>query len=119
MLKVLFDQDFNHRILRGLIERVIDLDFTVPSNIGRITETDENHLIWAAQNRRVIVTHDVNTFPEAAYRRLKNGASFYGLIIVPQIMLIGDAVRELEIIISCSDDDDFVDRVEYLPIGLI
>lgn len=95
-----------------------NLDFITPSQLGNIDESDENHLIWALANRRVIVSHDVNTMTEAANARLKNGLSIFGLIIVPQKMPIGDAVSELEMIIFCSEESDFESFVQYLPMNL-
>jgi hypothetical protein len=61
MLRLFFDHDFNHKILRGLIERIPDLDFVTPIQLGNITETDENHLIWDFENKRVFISHDANT----------------------------------------------------------
>jgi predicted nuclease of predicted toxin-antitoxin system len=63
MLRLFFDHDFNHRILRGLIQKIPDLDFVTPNQLGNIAETDANHLSWASKNRRVVVSHDVNTKP--------------------------------------------------------
>ena len=118
MLRLFFDHDFNYKILRGLKERIADLDFVTPHQLGNITESDENHLVWALKNRRVVISHDVNTMTDAANKRLKNGESIFGLILVPQDLPIGDAVTELEIIINCSDENEYENRVEYLPLGL-
>ncbi len=45
MLRLFFDQDFNHKILRGLIQRIPNLDFITPIHLGNINESDENHLL--------------------------------------------------------------------------
>ena len=119
MLRLFFDHDFNHRILRGLIQKIPELDFITPNQLGNITESDENHLVWALENRRVVISHDVNTMTEAANQRLKGGESIFGLILVPQEMPIGDAINELEIIIRCSEENEFENNVKYLPFGLI
>lgn len=118
MLKIFFDHDFNHKILRGLQQRILELDFVTPIQLGNITESDENHLIWALENQRVVISHDVNTMTDAANQRLKNGESIFGLILVPQELPIGDAITELEIIIKCSEEAEFEDLVLFLPIGL-
>ncbi len=115
MIKLLIDHDFNHRILKGLTKKIPDLDFVTPIQLGNIAESDENHLAWAWENKRVIVSHDVNTMTDAAYQRLKVGNSIFGLILVPQSMPIGDAIEELEIIIKSSEENDFENLVEYLP----
>lgn len=119
MLRLFFDHDFNHHILRGLLQRIPDLDFVTPLQLGNITESDANHLVWALKNHRVVVSHDVNTMTDAAYQKLKNGELIYGLIIVPQDMPIGDAISELEIIILCSEENEFKNFVKFLPFGLL
>lgn len=118
MLKIFFDHDFNHKILRGLEQRIAELDYLTPNHLGNIIESDENHLIWALENGRVVVSHDVNTMTEAANERLKNGRTIFGLILVPQEMPIGEAITELEIIINCSEAEDFENLVLFLPLGL-
>jgi hypothetical protein len=115
----LFEICSNHDILRGLLKRIPDLDFVTPSQLGNITESDANHLVWALENRRVVVSHDVNTMSDAANRKLKNGEPIFGLILVPQSMAVGDAVNELEIIILCSDENEFENLIKYLPFGLL
>jgi hypothetical protein len=119
MLRLFFDHDFNHDILRGLLKRIPDLDFVTPAQLGKITESDANHLVWALENERVVISHDVNTMSDAANRKLKNGEPIFGLILVPQLMPVGDAVNELEIIILCSDENEFENLVKYLPLGLL
>ena len=116
MLRLFFDHDFNHKILRGLKQRVPNLDFVTPNQLGNIAESDENHLIWSLANRRVVISHDVNTMTDAANKRLKNGELIFGLILVPQEMPIGDAINELELIITCSEENEFENFVEYLPL---
>lgn len=102
MLRLLFDHDFNHDILRGLKRRIPELNYLTPEMLGNIREKDANHLIWAANENRVIITHDVNTFVDAANERLRRGEKMFGLITVPQTMPIGDAIIELEIIEACA-----------------
>jgi hypothetical protein len=50
---------------------------------------------------------------------MKIGETIFGLIVVPQKMPVGDAIKELEIIVSCSDEDEFENLVKYLPFGLL
>ncbi len=116
MLRLFFDHDFNHRILRGLTKRIPDLDFVTPTILRNIDDSDENHLVWAWENRRIIVTHDVNTMTDAANQRFANNQSISGLIIVPQNMPIGEAINDLEIIIVCDTEDELQNRIRFLPI---
>ena len=61
MLRLLFDQDFNHDILRGLFLRLPDIDGVTAQQAGLDEAPDSELLDWAAQQRRTVVTHDVNT----------------------------------------------------------
>jgi len=67
MLRLLFDQDFNHDILRGLFLRLPDVDGVTALQAGLDKAPDPELLEWAAQQRRTVVTHDVNTMPDHAY----------------------------------------------------
>lgn len=116
MIRLFIDQDFNHKILRGLRRRIADLDYITAEQIGKGGESDENHLKWALENSRVIFSHDVNTFSDAANQKLRDNERIFGLILVPQNMPIGDAISQLEIIISCSDETDFINCIQYLPL---
>lgn len=116
MLRLFFDHDFNYRILRGLTQRIPNLDFVTPTILGNIDGSDENHLAWAWENKRIVITHDVNTMTDAANQRFTDGKSISGLIIVPQSMPIGEAINDLEIIIICDTADEFENRIRYIPI---
>lgn len=116
MLRVFIDHDFNHRILRGLTRRIPNLDYVTAEQIGKRNESDKNHLYWALENSRVIISHDVNTFSDAANKKLLNNESIFGLILVHQSMPIGEAIDELEYIISCAEENEFINRVQFLPL---
>lgn len=115
MLRLFFDHNFNHRILRGLEKRIPNLDHTTPQKLNRIKEKDSEHLEWAAKENRVIVTHDVNTFTDAAKKKIFSSEKMFGLIVVPQNMQIGRAIDELKIIITCSEENEFENLIAYLP----
>jgi Domain of unknown function (DUF5615) len=64
MLPILIDENFDHRIIRGLRLRLSELDYLVVQQIGMSGIDDPALLDWAAKEGRVIVTHDVNTSPD-------------------------------------------------------
>ncbi len=116
MLRFFIDHDFNHKILRGLARRIPDFDYITADQIGKRGESDKNHLKWAFEKSRVIISHDVNKFTDAANEKLENGEDIFGLILIPQTMPIGDAIADLELIISCCKETEFVNRIQYLPL---
>jgi predicted nuclease of predicted toxin-antitoxin system len=56
MLRLLFDQDFNHNILRGLFLRLPNLDGVTALQEGLNEAPDPELLAWAADQRRIVVT---------------------------------------------------------------
>ncbi len=55
MLRLLFDQDFNHNILRGLLLRLPNLDGVTALQAGLAEAPDSELLDWAAHQRRIVV----------------------------------------------------------------
>ncbi len=117
VLKLFLDQNFNHRILRGLLIRIPDLDFKSTQILNKENATDPRLLKLAALENRVIVTHDHRTFPKHAYDAVVRGEKMTGVIVVLQDMSIGNAIDELELIIQCSDENAYENLVEFLPIS--
>jgi hypothetical protein len=65
---------------------------------------------------RVLFSQDRDLLREAAQRQ-QRGVPFVGLIYAHQLkMTIGQCVRDLELLALTSDPEDFVGRVEYLPL---
>ncbi|MCG3162806.1 MAG: hypothetical protein JMDDDDMK_04159 [Acidobacteria bacterium] len=116
MLRILLDENFNHRILRGIEQLVPDLDYIIAqdSELGRAS--DPVLLAWAAEHQRVIITHDINTVTKYANERLRYGKPMAGVVIVPEDMAIGTAVEELAILIACSEPEEIENQVKYVPI---
>jgi predicted nuclease of predicted toxin-antitoxin system len=116
MIQLLVDENFNHRILRGLKRRIPDLDYLLVQETASFQKDDPQVLDWAAANNRVIVTHDVNTMTEHAYERIQSGQPLPGVVIVPKELAIGSAIEELAILLACSQPEEFPNRVIHLPL---
>ena len=58
MLRLFIDQDLDHDILRGLMRRIPRLDAVTAFEAGMSEVDDRELLIRAAQEGRVVVTHD-------------------------------------------------------------
>ncbi len=116
MVQLLIDENFNHRILRGLRRRLPTLDYLLVQDTEVFQKNDPEVLNWANLHNRVVVTHDVNTMTQYAYERLQLGQLLPGVVIIPKEMPIGIAIEELSIVLACSNPDDYPNRVIYLPI---
>ena len=61
MLRLAADENFNNDIVRGLWRRKPDLDIVRVQDIGLSGADDPTVLEWAAQEGRILLTHDVST----------------------------------------------------------
>jgi len=73
MLRRLADENFNGDILRGLSRRQPDLDIVRAQDVGLTGADDPDILAWAAENSRIVLTHDRATMSDYAYERIAAG----------------------------------------------
>lgn len=80
------------------------------------TLPDSDLLSRATALDRVLVTHDDDLLREAAERH-QTGELFAGVIYAHQLdITIGQCVDDLEMIGKSCDPDEWINRVEYLPL---
>jgi len=116
MLRLISDQNFSGRILRGIRLRIPDLDLVRALDVGLAKAHDSVLLQWAAEEDRILLTHDVNTIPGFASDRVRAGLGMPGVFLVDSHMAIGKAIDELIVVIECSTPEDWKDRVEFFPL---
>ena len=116
MLRLLMDENLNHRILRGLKLRFPSLDYVAVQNTGLMAAHDSVVLAWAAEQNCILVTHDLKTVPRLAYERVRTGHSMPGVIVIPRALPIGQAIEELATLLACGQQSDLENLVSYLPL---
>lgn len=116
MIKLVSDEDFNNRIVRGLRRRLLTLDIVRAQEAGLTGKHDTEVLAWAAQEGRLVLTHDFATMIDFAYRRLADGLEMPGVIAVPQTLPIGEAIAELAMLAECSLDAEWNKQVVFIPL---
>lgn len=116
MIRLLTDEDFDHRILRGLIRRVPHLDAVLVHDVGLTSQADPVLLKWAASKHRSIMTHDKETMIPYAEQLVRQGEPMAGVILVPQSLGIGPAIDDLQLIVESYSESDMRDRIERLPL---
>ncbi|HEX8163467.1 MAG TPA: DUF5615 family PIN-like protein [Pyrinomonadaceae bacterium] len=116
MLRLLIDQDLDHDILRGLLRRIPQLDAVTAFEIGLSAATDPRLLAWAARTGRIIVTHDRKTMPAHAADMIGAGKNIAGLFVVPRGLPLQLVIADLELMITCSENDEWVSVIRYLPL---
>ena len=116
MLRLATDEDFNNRILRGLLRRQPDLDILRVQDAGLTGRDDEEVLAWAASEGRILLTHDVTTMKQSAYDRIAAGLPMPGVFELSQNVSIGRALEEILLLVLCSDQDEWQGQVRFLPL---
>ena len=116
MLRLAADENFNNNIVRGLLRRRPDADFVRVQDAGLSGADDPTVLEWAAQQGRVVVSHDVSTLRKHAYERVAAGLRMPGVFEVPNTVSIGRAIDDLLLVIECSLEGEWEGQVRYLPL---
>src|ERR1044072_3058161 len=101
MLRLLTDENFNQRIVRGLLRRTPNLDLLSVRDVGLSGQPDPLILNWAAQNNRTLLTHDKKNMTKYADLLLLRGEPMAGIIFVPKSLPIGRVIDDLQIVIEC------------------
>lgn len=116
MIRLLIDENFNHRILRGLKLRQPKIDYLVVQQTEMQGSSDPRLLAWAAEQDRLLLTHDLKTIPKYAYQRVESGLPMCGVIVLPKDLPIGQAIEELLVVINCLEPGELTNRVINLPL---
>ncbi len=77
---------------------------------------DPTLLEWAAKEGRILLTHDVETMVRFAYQRVSEGLPMFGVFEIRDTVPIGDAIEELILILEASSEEEWKDKVTYLPL---
>jgi hypothetical protein len=116
MLRMLADENFRGAIVRGLTERRTTIDLVRVQDVGLRQQADEVVLNWAAENNRIVLTHDRSTMPDRAYERMVHGLRMPGMFVIDDRRQVRAAIEELLLIDECSEMIDWSERVVYLPL---
>jgi hypothetical protein len=115
-LRFLTDEDFDGRILNGLVRRLPSLDITRVQDVGLDGEPDPHILEWADSHGRILLTHDVTTMPRYASQRLRAGLGTAGICVIRQSLPIGRAIDEIVLVSECTREEEWENQVRFLPL---
>ncbi len=116
MLRLLADENFNGDIIRGVLLRQPDFDMLRVQDAGLAGADDPDILAWAAENNRIILTHDRATMADYAYQRIAVGETMPGVFVLNDRLPIGQAIEELLLMVVCSEQAEWNGLVVYLPL---
>lgn len=116
VLRWLADEDFDADILRGVLRQLPTLDIVRVQDVGLSGHHDTEVLGWAAQEDRVLLTHDVSTMKTYAYERITTGLAMPGVFVVSQALAIGQAIEAIILLAECSVQGEWQGQVRHLPL---
>lgn len=116
MLRLAADENFNGRIVRGLLRLLPALDLVRVQDTPLAAATDAEVLEWAAREGRVVLTHDLRSFSIAAQARVRRGLPMAGVITVRRSALIGQALEEIQLLVEAARSDELDGRVLFVPL---
>ncbi|MEG3989877.1 DUF5615 family PIN-like protein [Microcoleus sp. S28C3] len=109
------DADLNQAIVTGLLRRESTIDFQTAFAAGLEGVKDSDVLAIAAQQRRVLVSHDRKTMPSEFAELITTNQSA-GVIIVSRKIPMEVVIEELLVIWAASSAEEWVDRIAKLPL---
>jgi hypothetical protein len=116
VIGLLADEHFPHAIVAEVRAFGRDVDFLTVHDLGLEGTPDPQLLEWAAAQRRVIVSYDVNTLIGFATQRVSSQLPMAGLVIGFEDLPVGKLVEDLAIISVCGNPEDLQDEVLFLPL---
>lgn len=116
MARFLADENFNNQIVRGVLRQSPNIDLVRVQDVNLSGADDPTVLAWAAQEARIVLTHDVATMTTFAYQRIQAGISMPGLFEVSRRIPIGLAIEEIILIAVCSLEGEWEGQVRFLPL---
>ncbi len=116
VLRLLADENFNGRIVRGVWRRNPRIDLVRVQDVGLTGADDPTVLAWANEGR-VLLTHDQRTIPKYAYERVASGLSMPGVFVGDIDLNTQQAIEDLLLLAECSDAQEWQEQIRYLPLS--
>jgi hypothetical protein len=109
------DADFNEEIVSGLLRNHPDMDFQTAEEAGLRGLPDPEVLTRAADDRRILVTHDRRTMP-AHFAVFIQRRESPGVIIISQRVAVRRAMDELALVWEASEAEEWTNLIVELPL---
>jgi len=112
----LADENFNNDIVRGVRRRLASVDIVRVQDAGLSGADDQAVLQWAADEGRILLTHDVATMTRYAYDRVRANLRMPGIFEVGRQVSVRVAIDEIILLAECSLEGEWEGQVRYLPL---
>ncbi len=115
-VRFLADEDFDNTIVRGVIRRMKGIDLVRAQDVGLSGRPDPEVLRWAADEGRVVLTHDVSTMKAHAYARVAQGLTMPGVFAANQLLAVAGVIEAILLIAQCSLEGEWEGQVRHVPL---
>jgi hypothetical protein len=109
------DADLKQAIVAAVLRHEPSIDFQTADEAELKGVDDVDVLAIAAQEGRILVSHDKKTMPQHFAAFIQNNTS-PGVFIVPQHLAIALAAEELFMIWYASESEEWSNRIVHLPL---
>lgn len=116
MIRFAADENLNNDIIRGVHRRSPEVDIVRVQDVGMSGANDPAVLAWAAQEGRVLLTHDVTTITAYAHERVKAGLRMPGVFEIGRGVPVRDAIADILLLAEYSLEAEWEGQVRYLPL---
>lgn len=108
------DADLNEDILKGVLRREPKVDFRTATSARLRGLSDLEVLTVAAEEGRILVSHDRKTMPRTFAQFIQDRPS-PGLFLISQKTDLLVAIESLLLAWSATDQEEWVNRITVLP----
>ncbi|MCO5185393.1 MAG: DUF5615 family PIN-like protein [Anaerolineae bacterium] len=115
-MRFLADEDFDNRIVRGVLRRLPHVDMVRVQDTRLAGATDTMVLAWAAAEERILLTHDVRTMTVHAAQRIQAGLPMPGVLFVRQSLSVREVIDDLVLIAEYGIEDELRNQMRFLPL---
>lgn len=109
------DADLNQVIVTGVLRREASINFQTATAARLEGVKDAEVLAIAAQQQRILISHDRKTMPSEFAEFITNNQSS-GVIIVSRKVAIEVVIEELILIWAVCSAEEWIDRIAKIPL---
>jgi predicted nuclease of predicted toxin-antitoxin system len=114
-IKFLADENLRRAIVLGLRRREPAASFGQAHEAGLAGKDDLAVLRIAAEQNRILVSHDLRTMPDH-FRHFIERQPSPGVILIPQKLPLSSAIEELLTIWLASEAEEWINQIRFLPL---
>ena len=114
-IRFLADADLKFQIVVAVRQLEPTIDFMSANEAGLAGIKDPQVLLYAAQQGRMLVTHDRDTMPRHFYSFIKSHPS-PGIVVIPQSFRISSVANDLVLMWAASKQEEWANQIVWVPV---